>query len=57
MPYRYQTLERIIHGYELTGVPLVGSDGRILSPEPYAGESVRQRARSIGRALVGRSGA
>lgn len=40
MPYRYQTLERVLHGYELTGVPLVGSDGRVLSAEPYADAGV-----------------
>jgi hypothetical protein len=27
----------------------------VLSPEPYAGQSPAQRARSIGRALIGRS--
>ena len=40
MPYRYQTLERVIQGYEATGVSLVGSDGQTVSPEPYVDAGV-----------------
>ena len=35
MPYRYETLERVVRGYEATGVPLVGTDGHVFTAEPY----------------------
>lgn len=35
MPYRYETLERVVRGYEATGVPLVGADGHAFTAEPF----------------------
>jgi hypothetical protein len=35
MPYRYETLERVVRGYQATGVPLVGTDGRVFTAEPF----------------------
>ncbi|MBD0320917.1 MAG: hypothetical protein ICV87_11325, partial [Gemmatimonadetes bacterium] len=51
MPYRYQTLEKLMRGYEATGVPLVGSDGHVLSAEPYvdAGAGLYYLVPLIGR--------
>ncbi|HEX8430700.1 MAG TPA: hypothetical protein VF625_05410 [Longimicrobium sp.] len=40
MPYRYQALTRVVRGHELTGIPLVGSDGRVFTAEPYGDAGV-----------------
>lgn len=36
MPYRYHTLETVLRGWARTGVPLVGSDGVRVWPEPLS---------------------